>query len=104
MKHRRVEGWASQFRLSGWEPAASHDARAPLAPPTLAGALGSAMEDMRRHDTCAPAAMAGSAAHAMVMGDGRAIGEGASGTGDWDGRVARPTMGCSMVGGRSTDG
>jgi hypothetical protein len=54
---------------------------APLAPTTLVGAHGSTGEDLRRHDTCAPAAMAGSAA-LPAMGEGhdaaarRARGEG----------------------------
>jgi hypothetical protein len=41
------------------------------APTTLMDALGSAEEDLRRHRTCAPAAMAGLAARPLVMGDGR---------------------------------
>jgi len=45
--------------------------RAPPAPATLVDALGSAREDLRRHNTCAPAAMAGSAVHPTAMGDGR---------------------------------
>jgi hypothetical protein len=36
----------------------------------LVGALGSAEEDLRRHDTCTPAAMGVSGAP-MTMGDGR---------------------------------
>jgi hypothetical protein len=46
----------------------------------LVGALGSVEEDMRRHGTCTPVAMVGSAACAMAMGDGRTDIEGASGT------------------------
>jgi hypothetical protein len=65
------------------------------APPTLVG--GSAGEDLRRHDTCVPAAMAGLAACAMAMGDKRMDGEGASGTGVWDGRATRPAMGRGVV-------
>jgi hypothetical protein len=60
MQHRGGKGRANQFRPSEWEPAASHGARAPLALGTLmAGSLGSAGEDLRRHGTCALAAMAG---------------------------------------------
>jgi hypothetical protein len=57
-------------------------------------ALSSTGKDLRRHCTCAPAAMAGSAACATPMGDGQRDGEGASGgTSVWDGRAARPAMG-----------
>jgi hypothetical protein len=66
--------------------------RAPLALPALMDALGSGGEDMRRHGTCAPTAMARSAACAMTIGDGRTDDEGASGIGVKDGRAARPTM------------
>jgi hypothetical protein len=38
---------------------------------TLVGALGSAGDDLRCHGTCAPAAMAGSAARPTAIGDGR---------------------------------
>jgi hypothetical protein len=62
---------ASRFRSSGWEPAASHGARAPPAPATLVGAFGSAGEDLRHHDTCVPAAIAGSVARPTAMGDDR---------------------------------
>jgi hypothetical protein len=71
MQHRTVEGRVGRFQTSGWEPTVSHDAWAPPAPPMLVGAHGSAKEDLRHHGMCAPAAMAGSAAHATTMEDGR---------------------------------
>ena len=72
---------AGRFRSSGWDPAASGGTRAPLAPGTLVGALGSAEEDLRRHGTCAPTAMAVSAARPTAMGDERTTSErGAQGT------------------------
>jgi hypothetical protein len=37
----------------------------------LVGALGSAEEDLKHHDMCVPAAMAGLGARAVAMGDGR---------------------------------
>jgi hypothetical protein len=69
----------------------SRGARALLAPGALVGALGSAGEDMRRHDTFAPAAMARSAAPPTTMGDGWTVRERAAQvtrTG-----TARPAMG-----------
>ena len=45
--------------------------RAPPALLALMGALSSAEEDLRRHDTCAPTAMAGSAVRPTAMGDGQ---------------------------------
>jgi hypothetical protein len=71
----------------------NHGAGAPPAPPALVGALGSAGEELRCHGTCASTTMAGSMACAMTIGDEWMDGEGASGTGVWDGRVARPVMG-----------
>jgi hypothetical protein len=58
---------------------ASRGARALPAPSTLVDALGSAGEDLRHHNTCALAAMAGSA----LNNDGRQTnGERASDAGD----------------------
>jgi len=61
---------AGRFWLLGWDTAASGSVRAPPAPATLVGALGSAGEDMRHHSTCTPATMVGSAARPTMMGDG----------------------------------
>jgi len=71
MQHRGGKGWASRFRPSRREPTASRGWPAPPAPPTLAGALGLARQDLSCHGTCAPAAMAGLAARPMALGDGR---------------------------------
>jgi len=66
-------------------------ARAPPVPSALVGALGSAEEDLRRHGTCAPAAMA--RVSGVRDGDGRRTdGEGANDTGVSDTRMARPVM------------
>jgi hypothetical protein len=102
--NRGGEGWAGRFWPSRREPAASHGARAPPAPPALMGALGSAGEDMRCHNMCAPTALVGSAACTTTMGDGWTNDEGASGTGDWDGCAARPTMRHGAVGRRAWHG
>jgi hypothetical protein len=67
----------------------------------LVGALGLAKENLRRHDTCAPAAMAGSAVHPTAMDDKRR----ASGICDWDagewrreiGHAVWPEMGKGMA-------
>ena len=76
----------------------SHGARASPAPSTLMGALGSVGEDLRCHGTCAPVAMAGSAACAMAMGDGRTDGNRAIDTDVWDRRAAWPVIGRGAVG------
>jgi hypothetical protein len=85
------------FWSSGWDSAESSGARALPTPPTLVGLLGSAREDLRRHNTCAPATMAGLATRPMAMGDGTArerATQGArarGGTGDWGkGTRSRP--------------
>jgi hypothetical protein len=75
MGHRGAKGRAGRFWLLGWEAAASHRARAPPTLATLMGALGSVGEDLRRHGTCVPVAMAGSAACPTTMGNGRTTGE-----------------------------
>jgi hypothetical protein len=49
----------------------SSGARAPRVPTMLVGAIGSAGEDLRRHGTCIPADMVGSAARLTAMSDGR---------------------------------
>jgi hypothetical protein len=69
LKHREREGRVSRFQASRWELAASRGARALPTPATLVGALDSAGEDLRRHDTCAPADMAG--VSGAPNGDGR---------------------------------
>jgi hypothetical protein len=66
---------ACRFQTSRWDLVASGGVRAPPAPTMLMGALGLAGEDLRRHGTCVPAAMAGSAAHPTAMGDGRTASE-----------------------------
>jgi hypothetical protein len=105
MQRRGGEGRAGRFWLSGQEPMANRGMRAPLAPPALVGAHGSAGEDLRSHGTCAPAAMARSEACVMVIGDGRKDHEGESSTGDWDGaRVARPARGAQGDGRRAQRG
>jgi hypothetical protein len=95
MQHRGGENWASRFCLSGSEPVARRDMRAPLALPALMGALGSAWvrRDLTRHNTSASAAVAGLAACVTSMGDERIDGERASGIGVWDGHAARPAIG-----------
>jgi hypothetical protein len=93
MQHRGGEDRAGQFWPLGLDPTVSRGARASPAPPALVGSFGSAGEDLRHHGTCAPVAIAGSAACAIAMGDGWTYGEGASGTSVWEGRVVWPTMG-----------
>jgi hypothetical protein len=112
---------AGRFRPLRWEPPASRGARAPPAPVVYMGALDSAEEDLRRHDTCAPMAMTGSAACAMAMEtDGRRgserhmwLGRGARAVGEGHDAEARERVvvegwsgagGCASTHSRETGG
>jgi len=68
LQHRGGEARGQSIPVIG---VGSGGTRAPPAPGTLVGALGSAEEDLRHHGTCAPAAMAGSAVRPTAVGDGR---------------------------------